>query len=183
MAACVFLHPIYTVSGRIMDRAEKRAGHEFGLRISLWKSELAYYWNLNVNSAVKGHKDTTEICELQAANWCRISNGAPLNSKLHTYWAHITFDIRRRWQSFLQSGIWLNGFQKKLLGHHLRCVVSLLAYDPFNYLIMRYLISAWHRNWVKTVVTTGLFSFGLWLRYELQPLCGSVRSQCPSQTF
>lgn len=89
--------PFYIVSGRIVDRVEKIAGHEFGLKISLWKCELAYYENLNVNSAVKGHKDTTKICELQAASWCRISIGAPLKAKLHTYWAHISFDIRPRW--------------------------------------------------------------------------------------
>lgn len=62
---------------KIVDGVEKRAGHDFGLRISLWKCELAYYWNRNVTAAVKGHKDTTEMCELQAANWCCISTGAP----------------------------------------------------------------------------------------------------------
>lgn len=45
--------------------------HEFGL------CQRAYYKNFDVNLAVKGHKDTNEICELQAANWYCILNGAP----------------------------------------------------------------------------------------------------------
>lgn len=41
----------------------------------------------------------------------------------------------------------------------------------------------WSDGGVEIVATTGLFSSGRWLRYELQPLCGSVCSQWPSQTF
>lgn len=61
MAAYVYLHSIFIVRSRIVDRVEKRVGHKSGLRISLWKCERAYYWNFDVNLAVKGHKDTTEI--------------------------------------------------------------------------------------------------------------------------
>lgn len=41
----------------------------------------------------------------------------------------------------------------------------------------------WSDGGVEIVATTGLFSSGRWLRYELHPLCGSVCSQWPSQTF
>lgn len=32
MAACVFIYPIYFLSGSIVDGVEKRAGHESGIR-------------------------------------------------------------------------------------------------------------------------------------------------------
>lgn len=113
--------------------------------VSLSKCEPAYYLNLNVNSAVKGHKDTTKICELQAANWYRVPNWAPLKVELHAYGALIT-------QTFLQSCISLTA---------LRFVVFLHS-DSISCLI-----SELHRDRVEIVVATGFFSCVLWQRYEL----------------
>lgn len=38
--------------------------------------------------------DRNTVCELQAANWCRILNGAQLKAT-HSDWVHFTFDIRK----------------------------------------------------------------------------------------
>lgn len=110
MAACVFIYPIYFLSGGIVDGVEKRAGHESGVRNPLWKCELAYYWNLNVNSAAK--RSQRHDWNMWAADWCRALNAAPLKAKFHSGWARISFDIRWRWQSSRQSCVLLNCLQK-----------------------------------------------------------------------
>lgn len=82
----------------------EKSWDEFYLRISLWNCDPAYYLNSNVKSAVKGHKDTAEICVLQTANWC-LTFERP-EAKLHTYCTHVTFDIRWRWQPGISAELY-----------------------------------------------------------------------------
>lgn len=70
------------VSELWVEWGKKRAEQEFGLTVSLSKAEPAYYLNVNVNSAAKGHKDTTKMCELQAADWYHNPNGALITSDI-----------------------------------------------------------------------------------------------------
>lgn len=103
MAAYVYLHSIFIVRSRIVDRVEKRVGHKSGLRISLLKVWTCLLLKFRCKSCCERSQrhNWNTICELQAGNWCRILNGVLFKSKLHTCWVHITFDIRERWPTFL----------------------------------------------------------------------------------
>lgn len=102
----------------------EKSWDEFRLRISLWNCDPAHYLNSNVKSAVKGHKDTAEICELQTANWCLTSE--PPEAKLHTYWAHITFDIRWRWHPGISAELHFTQLLPKKKSQRVLC--SVLAF-------------------------------------------------------
>lgn len=106
-------------------QSREKSWDEFRLWISLRNCDPAHYLNSNVKSAVKGHKDTAEICELQTANWCLTSE--PPEAKLHTYWAHITFDIRWRWHPDISAELHFTQLLPKK--NHSECyVASRLSY-------------------------------------------------------
>lgn len=113
--------------------------------------------------------------------------GAPLKAKSHTYRALISALISDEGDTDISAELHFpNVYIDTYCCSSQVCGVPpcMSSCQPFNYSIPNsWMTQWWSDGGVEIVVTAGLFRSVRWLRYELQPLCGSACSQCPSQTF